>query len=290
MEEGSLRCDANVSIRTEGEKGLGTKTEIKNLNSFKFLQKGLEYEIKRQEKLLDSGKQVIQQTRHFDNNSGTTKALRSKEEAHDYRYFPEPDLVPIIIDINMVESIKGSIGELPQRKAHRYGEELGLTPYDAGFMAGDRRTAAYFEKCLECFDDAKAVANWIMGDFSALSNKEKMHIADSRVTPEALCRLLKILQGGSISIKIAKTVFEEMFRTGRDPGVIIEEKGLEQISDSGELEALIDKVIEGNPGPVQQYREGKKKAIGFLIGKVMAATKGKANPKIVNEIMKKKLG
>jgi aspartyl-tRNA(Asn)/glutamyl-tRNA(Gln) amidotransferase subunit B len=289
MEEGSLRCDANVSIRLEGETGFGTKTEIKNLNSFRFLHKGLEYEINRQRKLLDSGKHVTQQTRHYDNNSGTTKTLRSKEEAHDYRYFPEPDLVPIMIDDEMVGSISDTIVELPEKKSQRYREEYGLSSYDANFMAGDRRIAEYFERCLKCYDDAKAVANWIMGDFSALANKEKIHICESKISPGDLCRMLGIIASGRISIKIAKTVFEEMFKKGKDPEEIIKEKGLEQISDSGELEGVIDKVINDNPGPVQQYRQGKKKAIGFLIGQVMARTKGKANPSIVNEVMSKKL-
>ncbi|MES0341976.1 MAG: Asp-tRNA(Asn)/Glu-tRNA(Gln) amidotransferase subunit GatB, partial [Candidatus Humimicrobiaceae bacterium] len=290
MEEGSLRCDANVSLRFVGESGLGTKTEIKNLNSFKFLQKGLEYEVKRQKKLLDLGKPVIQQTRHYDNKSDTTKALRSKEEAHDYRYFPEPDLVPILMDAGVVENIGKSIPELPAEKSNRYQKEFGLNPYDAGFMAGDRGIASYFDRCLKCYDNAKTVANWIMGDFSALANKEKVPVDGSKVTPENLCSMLKMIDSGKISSKIAKTVFEEMFNTGSDPESIIGEKGLEQISDSGELESIVEQVIADNPGPAGQYREGKKKAIGFLIGQVMAKTKGKANPKLVNEIMIKKLG
>ena len=291
MEEGSLRCDANASIRPAGGSGLGIKTEIKNLNSFKFLQKGLEYEIKRQKKLLDSGKQVIQQTRHYDNESGVTKALRSKEEAHDYRYFPEPDLVPIIIDESMVEGYKGNhSGTSPEKKPKDTLKNMDCLSYDADFMAGDRRTADYFERCLECFDDAKAVANWIMGDFSALANKKKIHMAESKVQPGELCRMLEMIASGRISTKIAKTVFEEMFEKGSSPEEIIKEKGLEQISDSGELESIIDEVISSNPGPVQQYREGTKKAIGFLIGQVMARTGGKANPGLVNDIMSKKLG
>ena len=289
MEEGSLRCDANVSLRLAGESALGTKTEIKNLNSFKLLQKGLEYEVKRQKKLLDLSKPVIQQTRHYDNNSDTTKALRSKEEAHDYRYFPEPDLVPILMDAGVVENIGRSIPELPAEKSKRYQKDLGLTPYDAGFMAGDAGVASYFEKCLKCYDNAKAIANWIMGDFSALANKEKVPVDESKVTPENLCNMLKMIDSGKISSKIAKTVFEEMFDTGSDPESIIGEKGLEQISDSGELEDVVEQVIADNPGPAGQYREGKKKAIGFLIGQVMAKTRGKANPKLVNEIMTKKL-
>lgn len=290
MEEGSLRCDANVSLRLAGESRLGTKTEIKNLNSFKFLQKGLEYEVKRQKKLLDLSKPVIQQTRHYDNKSDTTKALRSKEEAHDYRYFPEPDLVPILMDAEVVENIGKSIPELPAGKSKRYQKDLGLTPYDAGFMAGDAGIASYFDKCLKCYGNAKAVANWIMGDFSALANKKKVPVDRSKVTPENLCSMLKIIDSGKISSKIAKTVFEEMFDTGNDPESIIKAEGLEQISDSGELESIVEQIIAGNPGPVEQYREGKKKAIGFLIGQVMARTKGKANPKLVNEIMTKKLG
>jgi len=289
MEEGSLRCDANVSLRPAGESCMGTKAEIKNLNSFKFLQKGLEYEVIRQKKLLESGKPVIQQTRHYDNNSDTTKALRSKEEAHDYRYFPEPDLVPIIIEAGMIEDIRISIPELPAAKSKRYQKDFGLKSYDAGFMAGDRDIAAYFEKCLESYGNARAVANWIMGDFSALANREKVPVGGSKVTPENLCSMLKMVDSGKISSKMAKTVFEEMFKTGMDPESIAGEKGLEQISDLDELESAIDQVITDNPGPVGQYREGKEKAIGFLIGQVMAKTKGKANPKLVNEIMVRKL-
>jgi len=290
MEEGSLRCDANISIRLAGESNLGTRTELKNLNSFKFLQKGLEYEIGRQIKVIGSGKKVIQQTRHYDNISGTTKALRSKEEAHDYRYFPEPDLAPMFIGEDMIKTIKETIVELPEKKAIRYKKDLGLSAYDADFMAGDRKLAGYFEKCLEFCGDAKAVANWIMGDFSALANKEKIHISNSNVIPENLCAMLGMISDGKISLKIAKTVFEEMFNTGNDPADIIKARGLEQISDSGELEGIIEEIINNNPGPVQQYREGKKKAIGFLIGQIMARTKGKANPKLVNEIIVKKIG
>lgn len=290
MEEGSLRCDANVSIRPAGESILGTRTELKNLNSFKFLQKGLEYEIGRQTKLLGSGGKVMQQTRHYDNISGTTKVLRSKEEAHDYRYFPEPDLAPMLIGGDMVEMIRKTIVELPDKKAKKYREDLGLSSYDADFLAGDRKLAEYFEKCLEGYKDAKAIANWIMGEFSALANKEKIHISESSVIPANLCAMLGMIDKGKISLKIAKTVFEEMFGTGNDPASIIKARGLQQISDSGELEGIIEEVVNENPGPAQQYREGKKKAIGFLIGQIMARTKGKANPKLVNEIIVKKLG
>jgi aspartyl-tRNA(Asn)/glutamyl-tRNA(Gln) amidotransferase subunit B len=289
MEEGSLRCDANVSIRKTGEDKIGTKTEIKNLNSFKFLQKGLEYEVKRQIKVLEAGGEVIQQTRHYDSKTGTTKALRFKEEAHDYRYFPEPDLVPIYIEDKMIEDIRKTIPELPSVKAKRFEKQYSLPKYDSSFLANNKDLSDYFEQCCRHYNNAKNIANWIMGDFSALLNKEKMTIKDSRVTPENLCKMLEIIDKGKINSKIAKSVFEEMFSTGGDPQKIIEDRGLEQISDEGLLEAIIEEVIKDNPGAVEQFREGKDKAIGFLIGRVMAKTKGKANPGIVNDIITKKL-
>lgn len=289
MEEGSLRCDANVSVRKTGEDKIGTKTEIKNLNSFKFLQKGLEYEVKRQIKVLEAGGGIIQQTRHYDSKTGTTKVLRSKEEAHDYRYFPEPDLVPIYIEDKMIEDIRKTIPELPSVKAKRFEKQYGLPKYGSSFLANDKSLADYFEQCCRHYNNAKNIAKWIMGSFSALLNKEKMTIKDSRVTPENLCKMLEIIDKGKINYKIAKSVFEEMFSTGKNPQKIIEDRGLEQISDEGLLEAIIEEVIKDNPGPVEQFKEGKDKAIGFLIGKVMAKTKGKANPGMVNEIIIKKL-
>ena len=289
MEEGSLRCDANVSVRKTGEDKIGTKTEIKNLNSFKFLQKGLEYEVKRQVKVLEAGGEIIQQTRHYDSKTGTTKALRSKEEAHDYRYFPEPDLVPIYIEDKMIEDIRKTIPELPSVKAKRFEKQYSLPKYDSSFLANNKDLADYFEQCCKHYDNAKNIANWIMSDFSALLNKEKMTIKDSRVTPENLCKMLGIIDKGKINSKIAKSVFEEMFSTGGNPQKIIEDRGLEQISDEGLLEAIIEEVIKDNPGAVEQFKEGKDKAIGFLIGRVMAKTKGKANPGIVNDIITKKL-
>ena len=289
MEEGSLRCDANVSVRKTGEDKIGTKTEIKNLNSFKFLQKGLEYEVKRQVKVLEAGGEIIQQTRHYDSKTGTTKALRSKEEAHDYRYFPEPDLVPIYIEDKMIEDIRKTIPELPSVKAKRFEKQYSLPKYDSSFLANNKGLADYFEQCCRHYNNAKNIANWIMGDFSALLNKEKMTIKDSRVTPENLCKMLEIIDKGKINSKIAKSVFEEMFSTGGNPQKIIEDRGLEQISDEGLLEAIIEEVIKDNPGAVEQFRKGKDKAIGFLIGRVMAKTKGKANPGIVNDIITKKL-
>ncbi len=289
MEEGSLRCDANVSVRKTGEDKIGTKTEIKNLNSFKFLQKGLEYEVKRQIKVLEAGGGIIQQTRHYDSKTGTTKVLRSKEEAHDYRYFPEPDLVPIYIEDKMIEDIRKTIPELPSAKAKRFEKQYGLPKYGSSFLANNKSLADYFEQCCRHYNNAKNIAKWIMGDFSALLNKEKMTIKDSRVTPENLCKMLEIIDKGKINYKIAKSVFEEMFSTGKNPQKIIEDRGLEQVSDEGLLEAIIEEVIKDNPGPVEQFKEGKDKAIGFLIGRVMAKTKGKANPGMVNEIIIKKL-
>jgi len=289
MEEGSLRCDANISVRKAGADKIGTKTEIKNLNSFKFLQKGLEYEVKRQIKILEGGGKVIQQTRHYDSQTETTKPLRSKEEAHDYRYFPEPDLVPMYMEDKAVEEIKKTIPELPSAKIKRFEKQYNLSGYDSSFLAGSRDLADYFEKCCKCYPNPKNVANWIMGDFSALLNKDKTAISDSKVTPEDLCSMLKLIDKEKISSKIAKSVFEEMFDTGKDPDSIIEDRGLEQISDEGMLESIIEEVLKNNPGPVEQYRQGKKKSISFLIGKVMAETKGKANPRMVNEIITSKL-
>ena len=291
MEEGSLRCDANVSVMEKGAAKIGTKTEIKNLNSFRFLQRGLEYEVKRQVEVLESKGRVIQQTRHYDNRTGTTKALRSKEEAHDYRYFPEPDLVPIYVEDKTVEEIRKTIPELPSEKAGRFGSEYGLPAEDCVFLAGDMDMADYFEESCRHYDNPKNIANWIMGDFSALMNKNGIKtISESRVTPENLCRMLKIVDEGKISSKMAKSVFEEMFETGRDPGSIIESRGLEQISDESILGSVVDEVISENPGPVAELKGGKEKAISFLVGKVMAKTKGKANPQLVVEIIRKKIG
>lgn len=290
MEEGSLRCDANVSVRKAGEEKIGTKTEIKNLNSFKFLQKGLEYEVKRQTRVLEEGGEVIQQTRHYDSKTETTKPLRSKEEAHDYRYFPEPDLVPMYMEDKAIEEIKNTIPELPAAKIERFEKQYGLSGYDSSFLAGSREMADYFEKCCECYDNPKNIANWLMGDFSALLNREKMAIGENKVTPKNLCSMLDVIEAGKISSKMAKSVFEEMFATGKDPDSIIKERGLEQISDQGLLEPIIDEVIKENPGPAEQFRQGNKKSISFLIGKVMARTRGKANPRMVSEIIAKKLG
>jgi aspartyl-tRNA(Asn)/glutamyl-tRNA(Gln) amidotransferase subunit B len=291
MEQGSLRCDANISVKPSGTEGMGTKTEIKNLNSFRFLLKGLEYEYKRQAEILDEGKKVIQQTRHYDNLTDTTSALRSKEEAHDYRYFPDPDLVPLIMDAGAIEEIKSTIPELGGQKIKRYREVFGLPDETARLMAADKDTAQYFDRCAEIlsYNKLKAAANWITGDFAAFLNKKSLKIIQSGISPQSLCSLIEMIESGSISSKIAKSVFEEMAESKKEPAEIIKAQNLEQVSDEGELEKIIDGVISANAEVAQQFRSGKEKAIGFLIGQVMAKTKGKANPALVNSIMLKKL-
>ncbi len=290
MEEGSMRCDANVSVRPAGQKELGTKTEIKNLNSFKALQRALEYEVDRQIELLEDGERIIQETRTWDDDKGVTLSMRSKEDAHDYRYFPEPDLVPIIVEDSLIERIRESLPEMPDARIKRYIEELGLSAYDAGILTISREVADYFEACLTEYPNAKAIANWIMGDLSKLLNENRQEIANCRIAPGQLAAMLKLQEQGVISGKIAKTVFEAMFNTGQDPQQIVEEKGLTQISNEGELVAMVEEIIGKNPKVVEDYRSGKGKAIGFLVGQVMKASKGKANPDLVNKLLKEKLG
>lgn len=289
MEEGSIRSDANVSVKLTTTDKLGTRTEIKNLNSFKFLQKGLEYEVERQIDVLESGREVIQQTRHYDNKTQTTKVLRQKEEAHDYRYFPDPDLVPMKILPDWINEIKSTLPELPGAREKRYKNSLGLSDYDSAFMANDFEISSYFEETLKHHNNAKSVCNWIMGDFSAFINKDQVTLKESKISPENLADLVKMIDRQEINSKIAKSVFEEMYDSGESPQEIILKKGLKQISDTGELEAIINEVILKNPDAVSQYKSGKVKAIGFLVGRIMAKTQGKANPQIVNEIIVKKL-
>lgn len=289
MQEGSLRCDANVSVRPKGSTEFGTKTEIKNLNSFKALQRALAYEIERQIEILEEGGRIVQETRTWDEDKGISLPLRSKEEAHDYRYFPEPDLVPVVISREWVEDVRKRLPELPDEKKKRYVEQYGLPQYDASVITSAKEMAAYFEECLKLYPNAKAISNWIMGDLSRLLNANDLEITQCRVTPAQLVEMLKLLDKGTISSKIAKTVFEEMFDTGKDPATIVEEKGLVQISDEKAIESIVDEVIAANPKSVEDYKGGKKKAMGFLVGQVMKATKGKANPQLVNKILVKKL-
>lgn len=288
MEQGSVRFDLNVSLRPKGSKELGTRTETKNLNSFSAARRCLEYEIKRQARLLDKGEKIIRETLTWDEVQGRTLSLRTKEEAADYRYFPEPDLPPLIIDREWVEEIRATLPELPAAKRERF-KSLGLSDYDIGVITSNKEMADYFDEVRNEFSDAKVIANWIMGDLSGLLKAGNLSFAESPVSPSQLADLLKRLQSGEISGKIAKTVLEEMYATGKDAALIIEEKGLAQISDVGELEKIIEEVIANNSKSVNDYRSGKKNALGFLVGQVMKATRGQANPGLVNKILKQKL-
>jgi len=289
MEEGSIRSDANVSVKLKESDKLGIRTEIKNLNSFKFLQKGLEYEVERQINVLESGREVIQQTRHYDNKTQTTKVLREKEEAHDYRYFPDPDLVPMKISLDWINEIKNTLPELPGAREKRYKTSLGLSDYDSSFLANNFEISSYFEEALKYHDNAKAICNWIMGDFTSFINKDSISISESKVSPQSLASLVKMIDSQEINIKIAKSVFEEMYASGKTPQEIISDKNLKQINNADELDLLVDEIISKNPDAVVQYKAGKTKALGFLVGQIMAKTQGKANPKIVNELIIKKL-
>ena len=290
MEEGSLRCDANVSIRPVGQKEFGTRAELKNLNSFKFIQKAIEYEVDRQTKLLDQGDTVKQETRLYDADRNETFPMRSKEEAHDYRYFPDPDLVPIMIDEAWVEELRKTIPELPEQKRERFVKSYGIPEYDTGVLTSSAPLADYFEKCTALFPHPKTISNWMMGDLLRELKKDCRDIVDCPVSPSALVDLLKLIQSGTISGNIAKGVFEEMYRTQKSAGSIVEEKGLKQITDSSAIEKIVAEVIQANPGQVEEFKGGKEKVLGFLVGQVMKASKGKANPGMVNKLLKEKMG
>lgn len=289
MEEGSLRCDVNISVRPEGQKEFGVRTEMKNLNSFRAVYRAIEYEANRQIAILEEGGTVLRETRRWDDGVGKSFSMRAKEHAQDYRYFPEPDLPPIEIDDQWVEDIRKQIPELPAQKQRRYMEEYGLPEYDAGILTSSRDLADYFESCVKLYENPKVISNWLMGDFLRLVNEKNMEISNVPVTAESLVKLLKLIDSKVISGPIAKTVFEEMFDTGKDPEVIVEEKSLKQISDRDELVSVIKKVLAENPKSVEDYKKGKKKALGFLVGQTMKATKGKANPQLVNEILLEEL-
>lgn len=289
MEKGNFRCDANVSIRPKGSKEFGTRAEVKNVNSFKFVQKALEYEIKRQAQVLDDGGRVIQETRLFDSTKGVTFSMRSKEEAHDYRYFPEPDLVPIVVSRETVEAIGRAIPELPDARRERFVKEYGLPEYDAEMLTQSRSTAAYFEEAAKLSGQPKVVSNWMMGELMRLLNAEGKEIEDCPIKPGRLAGMIKMIGDGVISTKIAKTVFEEMYKTGKDAETVVKEQGLVQVSDTGAIETIIDGVIRANPGQFADYKAGKEKLFGFFVGQVMKASKGKANPELVNQLLKKKL-
>jgi len=289
MEEGSLRADANISLRPKGQKELGTKAEVKNMNSFKYLQQALEYEIERQAYILDEGGRVIQETRLFDSKKGITLSMRSKEEANDYRYFPCPDLVPLIVDKEWVAVSQKSLPELPDAKRERFVSDYAIPLYDAEVLTADKKTSIYFEDVVKGGGDAKSASNWIMTEILRMVKERNISIEESPVTSSMLAEMLNLIQDGTISGKIAKTVFAEMEKSGKTPKKIIEEKGLVQITDEGAIEKIVDEVIANNQPQVKQYRNGKTTLLGFFVGQVMKASRGKANPAIVNKLLKEKL-
>lgn len=289
MEEGSLRCDANVSVRPAGQKEFGTRAEVKNINSFRFVEKAIEYEIKRQVKVVEEGGEIIQETRLWDSGKGITESMRSKEEAHDYRYFPEPDLVPIMADRNWVEDIKAGLPELPDARRDRFVSEYDIPQYDADLLTSEKALAGWFEEAVRSGGRPKAVSNWMMGDLMRLLNEENKIIEECPLRPAQLAQMLGLVEKGTISGKIAKTVFEEMYRSGKNAEEIVREKGLLQISDESAIEKAVDEVIAKSPEEAERYKAGDEKLLGFFVGQVMKAMKGKANPKMLNELLKKKL-
>ena len=289
MEEGSLRCDANISVRPAGTTKLGTKTEIKNINSFRGVGRAIEYEAIRQAELLEEGGKVIQETRTWDEKEGITKSMRSKEEANDYRYFPEPDLVPFTVSEEYIENINKTLPELPDVRKARYIKDFGLSSDDAEMMTNNKSLSDYFEEIVKVGAEPKATVNWLMGEFMSHLSDSGLEIEDTPVTAKDLASLLDLISKGVISGKIAKQVFKEMWETHKEPALIVKEKGLVQISDTSALESIVDDVILKNPQSVDDFKQGKKKAVGFLMGQIMKATKGKANPRVVNGILLKKL-
>jgi aspartyl-tRNA(Asn)/glutamyl-tRNA(Gln) amidotransferase subunit B len=292
MEEGSLRCDANVSIRLKGTEKLGTRTELKNINSFRFVRKAIDYELNRQAEVLESGGRIIQETRLWNSDEERTVSMRSKEEAHDYRYFPDPDLPLLVLDEEWLDGIRKSMIELPEERRRRFVEAYAMSDYDAGVLTMTRALAEFFDEAARLSGQAKAAANWIMGDllrFFKDANVDVKDLAQSPVTPKMLADMILLVEKGTISGKIAKTVMEEMYKTGKAPGAIVEEKGLVQISNSGELEAIVDSVMTQHADAVAQFRSGKQGSLGFLVGQVMKATQGRANPQTVNELLRKRL-
>jgi len=293
MEEGSFRCDANISVRPSGAKELGTKVEIKNMNSFKAVEKALEHEIKRQIETLSEGGRLQQETRLWDAEREVTRSMRSKEFAHDYRYFPEPDLLPLVVEEKWIEEIRAGLPELPEQRRERFASQYGLPPYDAELLTARRDVADYFEAAVKAHSNPKAISNWVMGDlFRVIKEKrldDKLRIAAWPVAPERLAEMVRMIDQGKISGKMAKGLFEEMLETGEAPDKIARAKGLEQVSDTGSIEKAIEQVLAAHPKQASDYRGGNEKVFGFLIGQIMKATQGKANPQIVNEILKKKL-
>lgn len=285
MEEGSLRCDANISLRPRGQETFGTKRELKNMNSFSNVQKALEYEQAAQAEMIEGGIEIRQSTLRWDDAAKKTIIMRTKEDAHDYRYFPDPDLVQLSIDEAWIDAIRSAIPELPTAKKARYIAELGLPSYDADVLTASKRVADFFEATVASGADPKAVSNWIMGDFLRYLNQHNLEISDANVQPVQLGAMIKMIEEGKISLKIAKDVFKDMLETGSDPAKIVAEKGLVQISDEGALAGIIEEVLANNPKSVEDYKAGKERAIGALVGQVMKATKGQANPGVVNKLI-----
>ncbi|MBN2139429.1 MAG: Asp-tRNA(Asn)/Glu-tRNA(Gln) amidotransferase subunit GatB [Desulfovibrionaceae bacterium] len=290
MEEGSFRCDANVSIRPLGQEELGTRAELKNMNSFRHVQKALEYEIARQIDLLEDGEAVVQETRLYDADKGVTQPMRGKEEAHDYRYFPDPDLVPLVLDPAWVDKWRGELPELPGPRRGRFESRYGLPAYDAGVLTAEREVADYFEAAVAEYGEPKKISNWIMTDLLRQLSQTGLGASECAFGPKSLAGLVRMVDEGAISQKIAKDVFLELFETGGDPEAYVREKGLTQISDTSALEAAVDRVLSENPKEVEAFRAGKKKLMAFFVGQVMRKTKGQANPAVVNELLARRLG
>lgn len=291
MQEGSFRCDANVSVRPKGQKEFGTRAELKNLNSFRFIEKAINFEVARQVELIEGGGKVVQETRLYDPDKGETRSLRAKEEANDYRYFPDPDLLPLDIERSFLEEVRKTLPELPDAKKHRFMEQYGLSAYDASLLTTSRALGDYYEAVVKAVGpkDAKPAANWVMGELSGALNKDGKEISDSPISAEQLAGLIKRITDNTISGKIAKDVFEAMWAGEGDADTIIEKKGLKQITDTGAIEKIVDEVIAENPGQVEQYKSGKEALLGFFVGQVMKKTQGKANPGQVNQLLKQKL-
>ena len=289
MEEGSFRCDANVSIRPMGQKEFGTRTELKNMNSFRNVQRALEYEVKRQQYLVENGQKIVQETRLWDDAQGVTNSMRSKEEAHDYRYFPDPDLVPVMVDEAWIVKIRKELPELPLVKRERFVKEYQIPVYDAGVLTAEKALAEYYEEVVRLCGKPKQASNWVMGDVLRFLNEEKRNIRQCPITAKSLADMIKLIEEGAISGKMAKDVIEEMYKSGKPPQDIIKEKGLVQITDEGELIKTITAIIETNPNQFKDFRGGKEKLFGFFVGQVMKATQGKANPHLVNDLLKKML-
>ena len=289
MEEGSFRCEPNLSLRPLGQKEFGTKVELKNINSFKFVKDAVEYEIKRQTKVLSEGGKINQETRLWNLDRGETVVMRSKEEAHDYRYFPDPDLVPLKLEKEWIEEFRSSLPELPAVRAKRFVGEYGLPEYDAGVLTASKGIADYFETSVKLFNQPKTVSNWVMGELTRELNNSGTDVSASPVSPERLADLLQMVDKGAISLKVAREIFPEVYSSGKTPGQIVQEKGLTQVSDEGVLGKIIGEVLEKNPAQVAQFKEGKHQVLGFLVGQAMKASGGKANPGKVNELLRKRL-